>query len=67
MSSPDLTDAEREAVLAVLNTPMLSMGPKIEASIAFVSKPGRRAIICDPPSLAAALDESAGTIVVHST
>jgi perosamine synthetase len=31
MSSPDLTDAERQAVLAVLNTPMLSMGRKIEA------------------------------------
>jgi perosamine synthetase len=27
MSAPDLTDAEREAVLAVLNTPNLSMGP----------------------------------------
>lgn len=31
MSSPDLTDAEREAVLAVLHTPMLSMGPRIVA------------------------------------
>lgn len=31
MSSPDLTDAERQAVLAVLNTPMLSMGPRIDA------------------------------------
>lgn len=31
MSSPDLTDAERQAVLAVLNTPSLSMGPQIEA------------------------------------
>ena len=31
MSSPDLTDADRQAVLAVLNTPNLSMGPKIEA------------------------------------
>ncbi len=31
MSSPDLTDAEREAVLSVLNTPNLSMGPYIEA------------------------------------
>lgn len=27
MSSPDLTDAEREVVLKVLNTPYLSMGP----------------------------------------
>ena len=30
MSLPDLTDAEREAVLAVLNTPNLSMGPFID-------------------------------------
>lgn len=31
MSYPDLTDAERQAVLAVVNTPNLSMGPQIEA------------------------------------
>jgi len=31
MSSPDLTDAERQAVLDVLNTPALSMGPQIQA------------------------------------
>ena len=31
MSSPDLTDADRQAVLAVVNTPNLSMGPKIDA------------------------------------
>lgn len=31
MSSPDLTDAERQAVMNVLQTPYLSMGPKIEA------------------------------------
>ncbi|GAP07402.1 predicted pyridoxal phosphate-dependent enzyme related with regulation of cell wall biogenesis [Anaerolinea thermolimosa] len=31
MSSPDLTDAEREAVLGVLHTPVLSMGPRIAA------------------------------------
>jgi len=30
MSSPDLTDAERQAVLDVLNTPNLSMGKEIE-------------------------------------
>ncbi|MBU2609521.1 MAG: DegT/DnrJ/EryC1/StrS family aminotransferase [Chloroflexi bacterium] len=29
MSSPDLTDADRQAVLDVLHTPMLSMGPRI--------------------------------------
>ena len=31
MSSPDLTDRERQAVLAVLHTPRLSMGPQVEA------------------------------------
>jgi len=31
MSSPDLTAAERNSVQEVLNTPHLSMGPKIEA------------------------------------
>jgi len=31
MSLPDLTDAERNAVLAVLQTPHLSMGPRIAA------------------------------------
>ena len=31
MSSPDLTDAEREAVAAVLRTPSLSMGGEIQA------------------------------------
>jgi perosamine synthetase len=30
MSSPDLTEAERKAVIDVLNTPVLSMGPQIE-------------------------------------
>lgn len=30
MSSPDLTDADRQAVMAVLDTPNLSMGPKIQ-------------------------------------
>jgi len=31
MSSPDLTDAERQAVLGVLQTPRLSMGPELES------------------------------------
>lgn len=38
MSAPDLTDAEREAVLEVLRTPRLSRGPKIEAFEAAVAK-----------------------------
>lgn len=41
-----------------------SMAPKIEAAIQFVAgRPDRKAIICDPPSLARALEGSAGTIV----
>ncbi len=31
MSSPDLSDAERQAVASVLNTPILSMGKEIQA------------------------------------
>ncbi len=31
MSSPDITDAERKAIVEVINTPYLSMGPKIKA------------------------------------
>src|SRR5512133_4100369 len=31
MSYPDITDAERAAVMAVLQTPNLSMGPQIDA------------------------------------
>ena len=38
MSSPDLTDLERDAVLAVLRTPRLSMGPQIEAFEAAVAR-----------------------------
>ncbi len=38
MSAPDLTDAEREAVLEVLRTPRLSMGLQIEAFEAAVAQ-----------------------------
>jgi carbamate kinase len=41
-----------------------SMGPKMEAAVRFVAGGDRRAIVCDPPSLAAALRGEAGTIVV---
>jgi carbamate kinase len=41
-----------------------SMAPKIDACARFVSRPGRRALICDPPSLASALRGGAGTIVL---
>lgn len=42
-----------------------SMGPKIEAAVRFVAGGDRRAIVCDPPSLAAALRGEAGTAVVR--
>jgi carbamate kinase len=35
----------------------------MEAAARFVSRPGRRAIICDPPNLADALAGRAGTSV----
>ncbi len=41
-----------------------SMAPKIDACLRFASRPGRRAVVCDPPSLAAALRGEAGTIVL---
>jgi carbamate kinase len=40
-----------------------TMGPKIEAAIAFVRAGGRRAVICRPADLAAAIAGEAGTIV----
>jgi carbamate kinase len=40
-----------------------SMQPKMEATIRFVTSPGRRAIITNPASLAGALQGAAGTIV----
>lgn len=38
MSAPDLTEAERQAVLDVLHSPRLSMGPKVEAFEALVAE-----------------------------
>jgi carbamate kinase len=42
-----------------------SMGPKMEAAARFASAPGRRCVICDPGSLADALEGRAGTTVVR--
>ncbi len=41
-----------------------SMGPKMEAAARFGSRAGRRTVICDPPSLALALEGRAGTTVM---
>lgn len=38
MSSPDLSQAERDAVQAVLNTPNLSIGPQVQAFEEFVAE-----------------------------
>lgn len=43
MSSPDLTDADRQAVIEVINTPNLSLGPKVvEFEQAFCKYTGAR-------------------------
>lgn len=41
-----------------------SMGPKVEACVRFCDRTGRRALICEPRGLAAALRGEAGTEVV---
>lgn len=41
-----------------------SMLPKMEAAVRFADRPGRIVVICDPPSLSAALNGTAGTVVV---
>jgi perosamine synthetase len=56
MSSPDLTNAEREAVLAVLHTPNLSMGQEI---LAFEQA------ICDYTGAKHALGVNSGTAGLH--
>jgi dTDP-4-amino-4,6-dideoxygalactose transaminase len=47
MSSPDLTDADRQAVIDVINTSHLSMGQRIlEFERAFCDQTGRKHAIC---------------------
>jgi carbamate kinase len=41
-----------------------TMAPKVEACVRFVSRPGRRAVVCDPENLERALAGFAGTRVV---
>lgn len=56
--------ARARALLAEGHFEPGSMAPKIEACLRFASRPGRRALVCHPPSLAAAVRGEAGTIVV---
>jgi carbamate kinase len=51
-------------LLAEGNFPPVTMAPKVEACVRFVSRPGRRAVICDPATLDGALAGQAGTRVV---
>jgi dTDP-4-amino-4,6-dideoxygalactose transaminase len=56
MSSPDITEAERDAVAAVLRTPNLSIGPQIEAFEKAIS---------DFTGAAHAIGVSSGTAGLH--
>ena len=56
MSSPNLSDADRQAVLDVLNTPNLSMGPKIAAF---------EQAFCDLTGAAHAIGVNSGTAGLH--
>jgi perosamine synthetase len=56
LANPDITDHEREAVLAVLNTSTLSLGPKL---------PEFEAIIAQYAGVRHAVAMSSGTAVLH--
>jgi len=56
MSSPDISDAERAAVMAVLNTPTLSIGPQITAF---------EAAMCQYTGSRHAIGVSSGTAGLH--
>lgn len=56
LSGPDLTDAEREAVMAVLNTPNLSMGKEIK---------GFEQAVADYFGVKHAIGVSSGTAGLH--
>lgn len=43
-----------------------TMAPKVEACVRFVSRPGRRAVVCDPDGLERALAGFAGTRVSYA-
>ncbi|MBW2271188.1 MAG: carbamate kinase [Deltaproteobacteria bacterium] len=56
-----LSPARVGELLAEGHFPPGSMGPKMEAARRFVRRDGRRAIVCDPDALSAALRGEAGT------
>ncbi|MCA9549651.1 MAG: carbamate kinase [Myxococcales bacterium] len=60
---------EAQSLLSDGEFPPGSMGPKIEAAVRFLAaapQAGRAAIICDPPTLDAALRGEAGTIITRN-
>jgi carbamate kinase len=54
---------ELEELLALGHFPEGSMGPKVQAAMQYVRTTGKRAVICQPADLAAAIAAEAGTIV----
>ena len=58
---PTLTAAEAREYLAAGHFAAGSMGPKIESALDFLSQGGRRVLITQPESLAAALQGRTGT------
>jgi len=61
-SSPEQLEALAEAG----QFPAGTMGPKVEAAVQFVRDSGRRAVICQPVDLAAAIQGQAGTVIEAS-
>jgi carbamate kinase len=59
-----VTASELRGLIREGHFPDGSMGPKVEAAARFASRPGRRAIITNPSSLADALAGDAGTEVI---
>ncbi len=58
-----LTLDEARQYLSDGQFPPGSMGPKIEAAVAFVERGGDRAVVCRPESVVEALAGRAGTVI----
>jgi carbamate kinase len=59
-----LTVAEARVMSGEGQFPAGSMGPKVEAAVAFVEGGGRAAVVCSPPDLVGAFEGRAGTKIV---
>jgi len=60
----ELTIQEARVMAEEGHFPAGSMGPKVDAAIAFVESGGREAVICSPPQLISAFDGTSGTRVI---